>query len=48
MGARDKILSFDFMYHNLLYNVKFSTHPNDTHRNLHFLRHFLEFLSLRI
>lgn len=48
MGTHHPLLSINFMYHHLLHNVKFPTHPYDTHRNLHLLRHFLEFFPIRI
>ena len=33
---------------NLPSNVKIPTNPNDSYRNVHLFRHFLEFLSLCI
>ena len=33
---------------NLPSNVKIPTNPNDSYRNVHLFRHFLEFLSIRI
>ena len=48
MGSPYAILLVIFMCYHLLFNVKIPIDENDTHRNLYFLRHILELLSLRI
>ena len=48
MGTSYTFLPAISLRHNLPSNVKIPTNPNDTYRNLHLFRNFLEFLSLRI
>ena len=48
MGTYYTLLCFIFMCAYLFFYVKFSVHPNDTHRFIHIFRHILEFLSIRI
>jgi hypothetical protein len=48
VGYYYQIFHVNYMRFYLLNHVEISTNPNDTYRNLHLFRHFLEFLSLRI
>lgn len=48
LGADYTILLIIFMRYHIFHNVKFSTHQNDTHRNIHILRNILEFFPIRI
>ena len=48
LGTFNPVLRGILMCSHLLFNVKIPIDENDTHRNLYFLRHILELLSLRI
>lgn len=48
MGAYHPFFPFISLRPNLPSNVKIPTNPNDSYRNVHLFRHFLEFLSIRI
>ena len=48
MGAYHPFFPFISMCSYLPSNVEIPTNPNDSYRNVHLFRHFLEFLSLCI
>ena len=48
MGAYHPFFPTISLCSHLPSNVEIPTNPNDSYRNVYFLRHFLEFLSIRI